>query len=566
MWGRIRGWWPFAAITVFLLAAFWLLYVVWRSPDRSDLSTYGAFAAAVVTLVASGIAGAWAWRTRARPPEPPAAGQDANHLADLLAIAVQAQWERAANERGLVAAEPIPVTWSKPSSPMAGPVTAAAGSQRFDPLPGIPPVGEAELAAGQVSDLHAIYGGLRSGRLVIAGAPGSGKSGAAVLLVLATLKHRNEAREKDRTKIPVPVLFTAQNWEPRSQSVQDWLIGRLRETYPLFASRTGVEDAANLIDAGKVAVILDGLDEIPEELRPVALQALNQAGFRVVVLSRTAEMASAASQRGVLQSAAAIELNAINSSTAADYLERVQLDPPPEGWRDLVDRLRHNPRSPLANSLNSPLTLTLIRDTYQSGDDARELLDYCDSRQQRDSNAHAAEEITGHLLDRILPSAYAQQPGQPSPRYDLATAQSALAKIAAHMNKNGTRDLQWWHIPEWASSAQRVIVGGLGGLVAGLGAGVAAGVTAGVTGGNQLGAALAFGTPAGLAAGIVAGAGCYGSKRPPTRRGRLRLRRMFRPQNLSGGRELAVLLVTGVGFGFGWAAGSTSGIVAGPVV
>jgi hypothetical protein len=139
------------------------------------------------------------------------------------------------------------------------------------------------------------------------------------------------ASPEDRVKVPVPLLVTAQDWDPRRQPVRDWLTGRLQQTYPLFAGQTGTANAAGLIDTGKITVILDGLDEIAADLWPVALQALSQASFRVVVLSRTAEMASAASQHGVLQGAVAVELRAIAPATAANYLERVQLDPPPGG-------------------------------------------------------------------------------------------------------------------------------------------------------------------------------------------------------------------------------------------
>ncbi len=156
MRGRIRSWWPLAAVALFLVAAFWLLYGVWRSPHRIDLATYGAFAVAVVTLMAGWIA--WAWRARTSQASPAAAGQDLDRVADLLAMAVKTQWERAAGERGLVA-EPIPVTWGRPSLPLAGPVAAAAGSRRFAPLPGLAPAREAQLAAGQIDDLHAVYGG-----------------------------------------------------------------------------------------------------------------------------------------------------------------------------------------------------------------------------------------------------------------------------------------------------------------------------------------------------------------------------------------------------------------------
>jgi hypothetical protein len=48
--------------------------------------------------------------------------------------------------------------------------------------------------------------------LVIVGAPGGGKSGAAVLLVLQALAHRNKVANADRAKVPVPVLFTLRDW------------------------------------------------------------------------------------------------------------------------------------------------------------------------------------------------------------------------------------------------------------------------------------------------------------------------------------------------------------------
>jgi hypothetical protein len=386
---------------------------------------------------------------------------------------------------------------------------------------------------------------------VVAGAPGSGKTGAAVLLVLAALQHRDRVGAEDRVKVPVTVLVTAQDWDPRRQPVREWLTGRLQQTYPLLAGQMGAANAGGLIDTGRIAVILDGLDEIAADLRPVALQALSQASFRVVVLSRTAEMASAASQRGVLQGAAAIELRVIDPATAADYLERVQLDPPPEGWRDLIGRIRASPASALTEALNSPLALTLIRDTYQSGDDARELLDQCDTIQKRVSGAQAAEEITGHLLDRVLPAAYTPQPGQPPSRYDLQTAQDALAKIAARMNQDGTRDLQWWHTPRWTPRAPRIIVVG---LVVGLVFGLVGVLVGGLTTDLQFG--LRFGLLAGLVFGVMAGLGALGISGPPAGTGRIgrpRLRRVFTRKGLKFG------LV--VGLGAGLAAGLVIGLI-----
>ena len=62
-----------------------------------------------------------------------------------------------------------------------------------------------------------MYGGLGSGRLVIVGGPGSGKSGAAVLLILPALRHRRSVPEEVRPEVPVPVMFTLHGWDPSAQ-------------------------------------------------------------------------------------------------------------------------------------------------------------------------------------------------------------------------------------------------------------------------------------------------------------------------------------------------------------
>ena len=53
-----------------------------------------------------------------------------------------------------------------------------------------------------------------------------------MLLVLAALQHRDRVGAEDRGKVPVPVLVTAQDWDPRRQPVKDWLTGWLQQTYP----------------------------------------------------------------------------------------------------------------------------------------------------------------------------------------------------------------------------------------------------------------------------------------------------------------------------------------------
>ena len=170
-------------------------------------------------------------------------------------------------------------------------------------------------------------------------------------------------------------MFTLHGWDPLGQPVQGWLALRLGQTYPVLAGPDGSARSARLLAEGKLSVILDGLDEIPAHLQPTALRALSQqATFRLVILTRTEEMAAAAAESH-LDGAAAVELQDVDAATAAGYLTRVQLDPPPAGWRELTRHLRRTPDGPLAQALGSPLTLGLLRDTYRGSDDTRELLE-----------------------------------------------------------------------------------------------------------------------------------------------------------------------------------------------
>ena len=112
--------------------------------------------------------------------------------------------------------------------------------------------------------------------------------------------------------------------------------------------------------AGRIAVLIDGLDEITPDIQPIALRALSQqASCRIVILSRTIEMASAAASQGVLQGAAAIELEPVSLAEAAGYLERVRTYPPPEWWHNLTQYLPGQPCKPAEQGVEQPALLVL---------------------------------------------------------------------------------------------------------------------------------------------------------------------------------------------------------------
>jgi hypothetical protein len=135
--------WPLWAVVVVYVVVFWLLYEVWKSPRRNDLATYGAFAVAVVAILPGLLA--WARRRSLR-----GVADDANldRAVEELARAVQVQWEKAAGERGLTGADPIQVTWASPTLAISGPKAAAISSRRSETLPGLLPVGAAQVQSG----------------------------------------------------------------------------------------------------------------------------------------------------------------------------------------------------------------------------------------------------------------------------------------------------------------------------------------------------------------------------------------------------------------------------------
>lgn len=455
-----RWWWLLGSGLV-IAGAVWVLIDVARFGQvaRDDASTYGAFAVAVVGLAIPPLN---ALLGKAKTT----AGPDLDKLADQLAVVIGDQWERAARDRRLVDPPPLPIRWSRSSASVAGRVADATrpGPSSLDPLPGIDPVNAAQLRHGTHRMLHKIYGGLASGRLILVGGPGTGKSAAAILLLLTALRHRKQCEPSERTRIPVPILFTLQGWNPDTTSLREWVTGKLISEIPLLAQGNNRNHVCELLRPERIALFLDGLDEIPERLRAPALYALStQANFRIVLLTRTAELIEAA-QHHTLIGAIALELQPVSHADAADYLTRRLTEPAPRPWLNLITELTERPDSTLALTLNNPLTVTLLRDIYPSTrlsdslvGDVDELLDI--------ERFPDPKKITDHLLDHTITVAYTPQPGQPKPRYTPKAAHRTLAFIAEHLRDENTRDLAWWTIPDWIPTLPLVLTSSLLGLI-----------------------------------------------------------------------------------------------------
>jgi hypothetical protein len=358
-----------------------------------------------------------------------------------------------------------------------------------------------------VTRLHdEVYARLPHGRLVLIGRPGAGKTGAMILLLLAALDRRGSLGADQRARVPVPVWLTLGGWNPAATPLREWAAGMMNRDYPaLRAPDYGSEAAGQLVRSGRVALFLDGLDEMPAGMRPLALKRIVEEtrDLRVVITSRRPEYRRAV-QAVRPENTAVIELRPVRPETAAAYLLHGQDGDSRQRWQQVGAYLRSNPASAAARALNNPLTLSLARDAYTTGDPVV-LTD--------PGRFSTTDAISEHLIDQFLVTAYPSED-------ERAHAVRWLAWIASHMG--ASPDLQWWDIPRWVPRWKLRLARGLTtGLATGLLVTIAAWLTYGHTRGLTAAFAggLKFGIAAGTGSGLIAGLVTRLTARPPATAG-----------------------------------------------
>jgi hypothetical protein len=295
-------------------------YVV-LADNRSEAASVAGTLIALVTAL-----GGLAPKLRSAPRPGRAAGAQLQTELDEFAAALHAQWNTEASARGLVLPAPIRVAFGWTGRAVAddpgevsAPLPAGTGPR---PVAGVSSPTDVELLTeGTIDQLHEVYAGLPSGRLVIMGPAGTGKSGAAVLLLLTALAHRTSQPPEARTRIPVPVLLSIGEWLPREQPLLSWVTARLLRDYAFLRRIAGAEEVVRqLVDDGSIALFLDGLDELAEADRVAAVGAIARpSATRIVVTTRPDEFEAAIAE-GHIGGAAVVELRPVGPESAARYL------------------------------------------------------------------------------------------------------------------------------------------------------------------------------------------------------------------------------------------------------
>ncbi|MFI0905859.1 NACHT domain-containing protein [Streptomyces sioyaensis] len=488
--------------------------------------------------------------------------------ADRLAESVRKQWRDEEEQRKVQDPVPLPVRWRPASDALTD-----HWSNICDAQPGALPVPGPLPLAGQLHEIVDVYRRIPSGRLVVLGRAGSGKSILTIRFVLDLLKARTASTE------PVPVIFSLASWDP-AMPLRRWMTGQLERDYPGLAV-TGPGPgastlAAELVERDRILPVLDGFDEIADGLHRRALEKLNgHAAMPLLLTSRRDEYATAVQHTKALTAAAVVELTDLSPADLEHYLPRTARKATATStvWEPVLRSLREHPQDPagaaLAAVLTTPLMVALARILYSDTPDRTpsELLE---------GRFAAREALEDHLLDNFIPTLYQDQ--SPARRARVLHWLGYLAQhldrlgtrdlvqhvdgpgsrdLAPHPDRPGTRDLAWWQLGHsLRRSSRRCVIGLVAGLAFGLVDGLVMwGVTCYAFGFgpvmglmNGLVNGCSFASMSALVLGIVYGYR-YGETACEPSRVRVRLRGGAKEMRKEFAPRMAIGLAGGFGFG-----------------
>ncbi|WP_327111606.1 NACHT domain-containing protein [Nocardia sp. NBC_01730] len=517
------------------------------------------FPLAVVALVVA------VWQGRRTPAHHDSSGQ-LDELTETLAAAVRALWRDEETVRRVHDSLPMETRWDNGPDHLADHWENIHGSaERHTPID----------LSGRLDQIVDVFQRIPSGRIVVLGKGGAGKTILASRFVLDSLERRIP-----RSRQPVPVLFSVYSWNPTAIPLRLWLVDQLVEIIsPQLTGEdaVGKSFAARLLDDQRIIPVLDGFDEINKKLRAAAIRGINAAlrpGDRLLLTSRLDEYESVVPAEDVLSAAAVVQLADLTPDQITEYLPLTT--PKNLGgqtkWHPVLARARAQPRyTVLLDVLSTPLMIMLARTIFSETDaDPAVLLAILDQRvaDPADDRRRALEH---RLLDGFVPAVYSriyrtQVPGLRK-HYNADDANKWLGFLARHVKRRNTNELVWWQL---IYAVPRTIVGLVAGSIIALTVWPVIGITGwvGEWRGSDgqlawLTATLVSGVVSGVVGGILVGRG-RGIRRTPAR---VRLRAKGRvgeivqdlSRRLRSWRTLAWIIV--------WTAGGTFfGVAAAPVM
>jgi GTPase SAR1 family protein len=308
--------------------------------------------------------------------------------------------------------------------------------------------------AGSIEDVAAFYQNQPTGRLIVLGAPGAGKTVLLSRLILDLLDQIDALPAGDLAAgMRIPVLLSlpacdlgevqGASSDQLAHRLQAWIITRLCEDYRLRAAH-----AAALMQAQRILPVLDGLDEMDpvtaatgtvpmERPRAVAvLRALN-AGIRapVVVACRhthyldISQAATApAATPTILTDARHVTLRPLDRDEVIAYLTARFHDQDGQlrsRWQPVADAL--NNEAPLLGVLANPWQLFLAVTAYTA-----------ENSHPADLLAMSPERVETHLLTNLIPAVVEHDETAAHHGWTVQDVTRWLRVIASHQHRTAT--------------------------------------------------------------------------------------------------------------------------------
>jgi hypothetical protein len=398
-----------------------------KVPDRVIGNSNVVGGLAGLAALALSVLAIWPKKALSGNGSSPASEEQLLAAQEYLARETLAYWREQAKTRRITTPTPASVSWRWAGPDVAPPPSELVGDESALAL----------LSDRVVSLLRRdLYEALPvPGRIVILGGPGAGKTTAMILLLIEVLAARADARtgSGEVPVAPVPAWLTLGGWDPEVAGLLDYAASVVNRDYPGLAAYAGSVTALELLRSGRIALFLDGLDEMRDGVRGPALEAIDRAsavsGVRVVMTSRPDEFRSASFLHR-LWDAAVIEVQPIDLEHACEFLLFQQKGAQRAAWQKVTNRMRSNPDGVVAQALRNPLALSLARDTYT----------HTDAHPAALFDHPTPDDLLKNLLIRLLIIAY------PDPD-ERAPVVRWLSWIAVNMNDQ--RDIRWWDIPAW---------------------------------------------------------------------------------------------------------------------
>jgi hypothetical protein len=426
---------------VVLAATAGLLLNIVSSKAPARVPTLAWIALLVLCLVADVV-----FQVRARPETEQVEGSDrALDLAtESLAKAARKQWiDEVRRIRQNSGSKRLPMSW-RPANPdlfssfervvaIGADIPDRDRSDADDWLTSVAALKGSELELGRMW-LERVP----SRRLVLLGDAGSGKT-ELLYQIMKSLLGREDPGQK------IPVLVPAASWDPQDTRFSNWIIDWLSTNYPFLKARAPGPNAATLaeelLDRRRLAIVVDGLDELPPDLARTAVNRLSDElgpGQPLLLSSRPEPFRAAVADRPI-DGAVGVVLDGQDPTRVLAHLRDRSRDEP-RRWDELavaVERFE-----PVATVLRTPLMVMLAdaiyndpeRNTSKPG--PGELLAY--------TNPDAIED---RLLDGFVELRYGGARARPWRFGDVRHWLGYLASARERAGRADSINLAWWDLP-----------------------------------------------------------------------------------------------------------------------